>query len=237
MPPAPSALTISYAPSRASGISGMGLESSDVSDTRRNCTDPFARLQCESSVLVNTYFERCVDQILDVARRFGEALDIAGLRYRVVGGLAVFLHVEQADPLLARLTRDVDVTIDRGDLERVKIAAEACGFTYRHAAGDDMFVDASSPKARSAVHLIFAGVRVRDEYLEPAPSLSDSVRMPQGILVAPVADLVRMKLTSFRLRDRVHVQDLDRAGLITAGIEAQLPEVLRARLADVRSSE
>ena len=56
-------------------------------------------------------------------------------------------------------------------------------------------------------------------------------------LIAPVADLVRMKLTSYRLKDRVHIQDLDGVGLITPEIEAQLPEPLRHRLAEVRASE
>jgi hypothetical protein len=56
-------------------------------------------------------------------------------------------------------------------------------------------------------------------------------------MVAPVADLVRMKLTSFRLKDKVHIQDLDGVGLITPEIEAQLPEFLRQRLAEVRASD
>jgi hypothetical protein len=46
-----------------------------------------------------------------------------------------------------------------------------------------------------------------------------------------------MKLVSYRLKDRVHIQDLDGAGLITAEIETELPAELRARLAEVRASE
>ena len=46
-----------------------------------------------------------------------------------------------------------------------------------------------------------------------------------------------MKLTSFRLKDRVHVQDLDRAGLIPPEIEALLSDQLRARLSEVRATE
>ncbi len=44
-----------------------------------------------------------------------------------------------------------------------------------------------------------------------------------------------MKLTSYRLKDQVHIQDLDRAGLITAEIEKTLSEPLLARLLEVRS--
>lgn len=41
-----------------------------------------------------------------------------------------------------------------------------------------------------------------------------------------------MKLTSFRLKHRVHIQDLDAVRLITAEIEATLPGVLCDRLAE-----
>jgi hypothetical protein len=100
-----------------------------------------------------------------------------------------------------------------------------------------MFVDAANPRARSAVHLVFVGERIRDDYAEPVPAFSPAMQTPEGIAVAPVADLLRMKLTSFRLKDRVHVQDLDRAGLITPDVEASLSEALRARLDEVRVSE
>ena len=63
------------------------------------------------------------------------------------------------------------------------------------------------------------------------------MRSKEGILFAPVADLVRMKLTSFRLKDKVHIQDMDGVGLITPAIEADLPPLLRERLAEVRATE
>jgi hypothetical protein len=47
------------------------------------------------------------------------------------------------------------VAVDRTQIARIVPAAEANGFRYRHVAGIDMLVDASEPKARSAVHLIF----------------------------------------------------------------------------------
>ena len=56
-------------------------------------------------------------------------------------------------------------------------------------------------------------------------------------MVTSVADLVRMKLTSFREKDRVHIRDLDGVGLITTEIEAALPDVLRERLAHIRATE
>jgi hypothetical protein len=53
----------------------------------------------------------------------------------------------------------------------------------------------------------------------------------------PLPDLIRMELTSFQLKDQVHLKDLDEAGLITAEIEGALTSVLRKRLEDVRSLE
>jgi hypothetical protein len=187
-------------------------------------------------VLVNTYYERQVEQLVDVARRFAAALAQAGIEYRIVGGFAVYLHVNTIDPVAARLTRDIDAAVRRADLERIAGLVEPLGLKHRHAAGIDMLVDAAAPRARNAVHLIFAKEKVRPEYLEPVPDFSP-VSQINGLLVAPVADLVRMKLTSFRDKDRVHVRDMDGVGLITPEIEAQLPGPLRLRLAQVRASE
>jgi hypothetical protein len=187
-------------------------------------------------VLVNTIFEGALDQILDVAKTFSSALATAGISCRIVGGLAVFLHVDEVDPIAARLTRDVDVAIARADIDRIRAVVEPLGFRFRHVAGVDMFVDANYPRAVSAIHVVFAGEKVRPEYLEPVPA-SDPVTARNGILIAPVADLVHMKLTSFRLKDKVHIQDMDSVGLITAEIEAGLSEPLRARLAEVRATE
>jgi hypothetical protein len=188
-------------------------------------------------VLVNTFYENKVDQLRDVVKRLDAALTRAGIRYQVIGGFAVFCHVDRIDPLAARLTRDVDVAIDRGDLPGIAQAVKSIGLQYRHVAGVDMLVDATAPKARSAVHLIFAREKVRAEYSEPVPDISNPTRTEEGAFIAPVSDLVRMKLTSFRLKDQVHIQDMDSVGLITPEIESSLSQALRERLSQVRASE
>ena len=184
-----------------------------------------------------TAIDRHVEQLFEVLTRLAKAFAEAGLEYRVVGGVAVFLHVEERDPLAARLTRDIDIAVDRRDLDRIAAAVRPFGFEYRHAAGVDMLVDAAQPHARSAAHLVFVREKVRPDYLEPVPEFSAPVRAKEGLLLAPVADLVRMKLTSYRLKDKVHLKDLDAVGLITPEIEAQLPEPLRERLREVRAAE
>ncbi len=77
---------------------------------------------------------------------------------------------------------------------------------------------------------------MRPSYVCEAPSLDETVRDPTGFLVLNVAALVRMKLTSNRDIDRVHVRDLLDVGLITAAVESSLPTSLRGRLAHIRRS-
>lgn len=88
-----------------------------------------------------------------------------------------------------------------------------------------MLVETDAPRARSAVYLW------GDEFAEGAHSAGI------GAPLAPVADLVLMKLTSYRLKDRVHIQDLDAVGLITPEIESSLPPELKRRLAEIRATE
>ena len=187
-------------------------------------------------MLTLTAYDTFVDQLFEVMKRFTGALAQAGIEYRVIGGMAVMLHVRDRDPMAARLTNDVDAAVQRTDLPAIIRAVEPFGFTYRHVAGVDMLVDSAKPTARSAIHLVFVGEKVRKEYPEPVP-FSPPAKTVEGALIAPVADLVHMKLTSFRLKDRVHLQDMDRVGLITPDIEAGLPEILRQRLAEVRATD
>lgn len=187
-------------------------------------------------MLLHAYDDH-LDQLTATAARVCNALRQAGIDYRVVGGLAVLSHVRSRDPLAARLTKDVDLAIKRADLPRITEAVSALGLVHRHVAGVDMLVDAVAPKARSGVHLLFAGEKVRPTDLEPVPGLTDPGVDDHGILVTSVASIVRMKLISFRLRDKTHIIDMDGVGLITPEIEAGLPDALRERLQQVRAEE
>jgi hypothetical protein len=188
------------------------------------------------TIYVNTFFENRVEQLFDLANRVEAAFTAAAVEYRVVGGLATYLYVEDALPDAGRLTRDIDITVRREDLDKIAAAVEPFGLRYRHVAGVDMLVQAGGPSARRAVHLIFTGEKVRPQYPEAVPELGPCPRI-KGIRLIPLADLIRMKLTSFRLKDQTHLQDMDEARLITPEIEALLSEPLRARLAQVRATE
>ena len=90
-----------------------------------------------------------------------------------------------------------------------------------------------------AVHLIFVGERSKSTQPLPNPALHpEEKHLPQfglSIPVARVQDLVQMKLNSFRPKDETHLETLDKCGLITPAIEAELPEALQERLAQARS--
>jgi len=181
------------------------------------------------SMITAEAYDIHVEQLFAKMKRMHAALNQAGLPYRVVGGVAIFLQIFERDPGKARMTRDIDIAVNRRDLAKIEAAARRHGFLYRPVAGVDMLLDESNPRASTAVRLIFVREKVRPEYLEPVPDFSDPTRTAEGILLAPVRDLVLMKLTSFRLKDKVHIQDMDSVGLITAEIEASLSETLRAR--------
>src|SRR5215203_3827935 len=114
-----------------------------------------------------------VEKVRDRLRRAAGTLDAAGVPYAVIGGNAVATWVARVDPAAVRNTQDVDILLRRSDLPAAKSALEATGFVYRHAAGIDMFLDGPDAKARDAVHVIFAGEKVRPEYVEPAADVAD----------------------------------------------------------------
>jgi len=75
--------------------------------------------------------DKHVEQLFEVLRRLHDALTRAGIPYRLVGGLGVFFQVSGRNPLAARLTQDVDVAVDRKDLQRIATAVKEFGFRYR----------------------------------------------------------------------------------------------------------
>ena len=71
--------------------------------------------------------------------------------------------------------------------------------------------------------------KVRPEYPLTAPDVTESEATPAFRLLTLEA-LVRMKLTSFRDKDRTQLRDLLEVGLLDAAWLAKLPPSLRPRL-------
>ena len=175
---------------------------------------------------------RAVEKVRERLLRAVAALEAAGVPYAVAGGNAVAAWVSRVDEAAVRNTQDVDILLRRADLEAAKAAMERAGFAYRHAASLDMFLDGPNAKARDAVHLVFAGEKVRPTDPSSAPDVAESEATESFRLVTLPA-LVRMKLTSFRDKDRTHLRDLIDVGLVDASWCHQLPPELRTRLEQI----
>jgi hypothetical protein len=173
--------------------------------------------------------ERAVEKVRDRLLRSTAALEAAGVPYAVIGGNAVMAWVEQADEAAVRFTQDVDLVLRREDLGRARDALATAGFVHRHAAGIDMFLDGPGAKARDAVHVIFAGEKVREEYVTTVPDTDESVSF-RSYRVLSLEALVRMKLTSYRRKDQVHLLDMLDVGLIDASWPGRYPPELAERL-------
>lgn len=176
--------------------------------------------------------ERAVEKVKDRLRRVTKALDAAGVPYALVGGNAVQVWVAQVDESAVRNTRDVDILIQRADLDRAIRALGEQGFVFRHAAGISMFLDGPGAKPRDAVHVVFAAEKVRPEYVLPTPDVTEC-EVVKDVRTLQLEALVRMKLTSFRDKDRVHIRDMLDVGLIDETWLDLFPKELSARLQEL----
>ena len=92
-----------------------------------------------------------------------------------------------------------------------------------------MFLDGPNAKARDAVHIVFAAEKVHEDYVASVPDVSES-ESTESFRLLSLDALVRMKLTSFRDKDRVHIRDLIDVGLVDASWLEKIPKPLRPRL-------
>ena len=176
--------------------------------------------------------DRAVENVRRRLERAATALEQAGIPYAVSGGNAVRAWVAQVDEAAVRTTRDVDVLLRRENLPAAQEALEAAGFVHRHSAGIDMFLDGPDSKARDAVHIVFAREKVRDNYLLPAPDV-DEFEYSDSHRVLSLEALVRMKLTSFRDKDRMHLRDMIDVELIDASWRDRFLPEYAARLQEL----
>jgi hypothetical protein len=170
-----------------------------------------------------------LDDVTDRLRRITRALDEKSVPYAVVGGQAVALWVATKEPAAVRTTKDVDVLIRREDLPRARAAALSVGMDYFEVMGVGMFLDRDSPNPRHAVHLVWAGEKVRPEYDSPSPDI-DQRQTISDINAVSLPGLVSMKLLANRDQDRVHLRDMIDVGLVGRDMLARLPASLAKRL-------
>lgn len=178
------------------------------------------------------------DAVAKVRRRLLHAaacLREAGVPYAVVGGNAVAAWVSRVDEAAVRNTRDVDILLRRDDLPRAILAMEAIGYSHRKVASlgggtMDVFLDGPEAKVRDAVHVLFAGESVKPD--APAVNaLVDESEDTGDFRLISLPALIRMKLTAWRDKDRMHLRDLADVGLLDQAHTDGLPPLLAERLA------
>lgn len=155
---------------------------------------------------INLIFESGMHMLVNDLEGIVTALRDAGVDFEVVGGVAVNAHIFSLHRSRSFVTRDIDVLIHRNDLERAARAAEPLDLA-------------------EAVHLLFVGEKSKSTQPFPHPELHPEQKLLFDITipVAPLRDLLHMKLNSLRPKDITHLESLDDVGLITAALERQLP--------------
>ena len=173
-------------------------------------------------ILSATNYDSFLDRTIDNARRAAVALTDAQIPHRLIGGVAVLFHLREFDETAEGVRSSADFAVEPDSLPAVRAALTSAGYSVDPLSPTTFLQGEREPQ----VHIVF----------DDLPSRQPAVPV-DGVVVAPVPDLVRMKLTSYRLKDQLHIQDMDRIGLITPEIEAALSEPLRQRLAEVRAQE
>jgi len=175
-------------------------------------------------------WERMINAVEEVRRRLLRAtstLEAAGIPYAVIGGNAVAAWVSRVDDGAVRHTQDVDLLMRRSDLESATKALESQGFVASEVMGVRMFLDGPAGKLSQAVHILIATEKFHPDYLTAAPDVDES-EMMKDFRAVTLEALVRMKLTSCRLKDRVHLLDMIGVGLIDQSWPGRfLPELAR----------
>ena len=174
-----------------------------------------------------------MDKVRERMERACRALGDASVPYAIIGGNAVAAWVATRDEGAVRNTRDVDILLDPSDADAAKAALTAAGFHPIELLDVTMFLDGEDGKPSEAVHVIWAGQKVRAEYLVAAPAV-ENARTIDGKLIVELVDLVRMKLESNRRKDQVHILDMIGVQLIDQSwltrLEPHLAERLQALL-------
>jgi hypothetical protein len=176
-----------------------------------------------------------IDDVRLRLERAAAALTKLNIHYAVVGGNAVAAWVSRVDESAVRNTRDVDILLRREDAEKAREALEAAGFVHRRiaslgkAGAMDVFLDGPDAKVRDAVHVLWAGEKPVPDAIESTPELHET-EIGEGFALVPLQDLVRMKLISFRDKDRMHLRDLLSVGLIDETWPERFPTELATRL-------
>ncbi len=194
------------------------------------------RIRCRSASMTHTpapfSLDRMVNAVEKVRQRLlrsSAALEAAQIPYAIAGGNAVALWVSRVDESAVRNTQDVDVLLRRADFERARHALEAAGFVH-HRLGDlDLFLDEPGARARHGIHILYANEKVHAHESIANPDVTEAEATSE-FRVLSLEALVRIKLTAYRDKDRVHLRDMIEVGLIDNSWLDRLTPELAGRL-------
>lgn len=176
--------------------------------------------------------DRSEERLHERLNRTVRALNDANVDYAVIGGNAVGSWLTQAREGAGIQTRDVDILLRRDDITKAEEALKKEGFVRRNVGKFTIFLDSPSSQARNAVHVVFAGEKYDKDYLIASPDVDEYESMG-GARILSLSALTRMKLTSFRSKDRGHLIELIKEGLVDSSMSDKLPDNLKSRFRDV----
>lgn len=170
---------------------------------------------------------RAVEKVRARLDRAVVALGNTNIPYAVAGGNAVAAWISRVDEAAVRTPVDVEMVLRREDIEGAITALEAAGFRYPKGAW--FFLDGPNNNPRDGLFIFFAGEKFLGTDDSGAPDVTEvdsSGRFP----IIDLEPLVRMKLVSYRFKDRVDVLDLINVGLINESWSTRFTGELAARL-------
>jgi len=170
-----------------------------------------------------------IDKVRERMERACLALGDAKVPYAIIGGNAVAAWVATRDEGAVRNTKDVDILLALADADAATRALSNVGFVRAMTMGITMFLDGPEGKPSQAIHVIWAGEKVRADYSVAAPTVDRSIEI-EGKRIVELLSLLEMKLVSNRRKDQVHVLDMIGVGLIDGTWLEKLDPSLATRL-------
>jgi hypothetical protein len=170
-----------------------------------------------------------MEKVRERLDRACNALEAASIPYAVIGGNAVAAWVATIDDGAVRNTRDVDLLLDRKDLDRATEALSSVGFVRDQVMDVIVFLDGPEGKPSQGIHILAAGQKVKQSYVSATPTV-EQASIVEGKRIVDLTELVRMKLNSYRRKDQTHLLDMIGVGLIDNTWPAKFEPSLGDRL-------
>ena len=151
---------------------------------------------------VNLIFEAGMYSMANDLEPLVNALREAGVHFEIVGGVAVNSRIFTSHRSRSFVTRDIDILIHRGDLDRVAKASESLGYRAKKMMGGYALIRPEQDLAE-AIYLLFVGEKLKSTQPFQHPEIHPEEKQLLGITipVASLKDLLQMKLSSFRPKD------------------------------------